>query len=57
MESKQHIKRIREYTLCLGKSVMNLYPEYELTQEKLVQIGWASSLHDIGKSQSQTALS
>lgn len=49
MESKQHIKRIREYTLCLGKSVMNLYPEYELTQEKLVQIGWASSLHDIGK--------
>ena len=28
---------------------MNLYPEYELTQEKLMQIGWASSLHDIGK--------
>ena len=49
MESKQHIKRIREYSLCLGKSVMKLYPEYELTAEKLVQIGWASSLHDIGK--------
>lgn len=49
MESKQHIKRIREYTLCLGKSVMKLYPEYELTDEKLTQIGWASSLHDIGK--------
>lgn len=49
MESKQHIKRIREYTLCLGKSVMELYPEYGLTQEKLEQIGWASSLHDIGK--------
>lgn len=49
MESKQHIKRVREYTLCLGKSVMALYPEYELTPEKLVQIGWASSLHDIGK--------
>lgn len=49
MESKQHIKRIREYSLCLGKSVMKLYPEYELTPEKLVQIGWASSLHDIGK--------
>ena len=43
------MSNIREYTLCLGKSVMNLYPEYELTQEKLVQIGWASSLHDIGK--------
>lgn len=49
MESKQHIKRIREYSMCLGKSVMKLYPEYELTPEKLVQIGWASSLHDIGK--------
>ena len=49
MESKQHIKRIREYSLCLGQSVIKLYPEYELTAEKLVQIGWASSLHDIGK--------
>ena len=49
MESKQHIKRIREFSMCLGKSVMKLYPEYELTPEKLVQIGWASSLHDIGK--------
>lgn len=49
MESKQHIKRIREYSLCLGKSVMKLYPEYELTEEKIEQIGWASSLHDIGK--------
>ncbi|MDE7018835.1 MAG: response regulator, partial [Lachnospiraceae bacterium] len=34
MESKQHIKRIREYSMCLGKSVMKLYPEYELTAEK-----------------------
>lgn len=49
MESKQHIKRIREYSLCLGNSVMRLYPEYELTDEKLIQIGWASALHDIGK--------
>ncbi len=49
MESKLHIKRIREYSLCLGKSVMRLYPEYGLTPEQLIQIGWASSLHDIGK--------
>lgn len=28
---------------------MKLYPEYGLTSEKLMQIGWASSLHDIGK--------
>ena len=49
LESKQHIKRVREYTLCLGRSIMKLYPEYDLTPEKLVLIGWASSLHDIGK--------
>lgn len=49
LESKQHIKRVREYTLCLGRSVMKLYPEYGLTPEELVVIGWASSLHDIGK--------
>lgn len=28
---------------------MELYPEYELTEEKLDIIEWASSLHDIGK--------
>lgn len=49
LESEQHIKRIREFSICLGASVMKLYPEYELTEEKLNVIGWASSLHDIGK--------
>lgn len=49
LESKQHIKRIRELTFCLGNSVIKLYPEYELTAEKIDTIGWASCLHDIGK--------
>ncbi len=49
LESKQHIKRIRLLSVCLGTSVMKLYPEYGLTPEKLEAIGWASSLHDIGK--------
>lgn len=49
LESESHIKRIRELTFCLGTSVMKLYPEYELTEEKIDTIGWASSLHDIGK--------
>lgn len=49
LESEQHIKRIREFTLCLGTSVMKMYPRYGLTEEKLEVIGWASSLHDIGK--------
>ena len=49
LESEQHIKRIREFTLCLGTSVMKLYPEYKLTPERLETISMASSLHDIGK--------
>ena len=49
LESEQHIKRIRELSMCLGTSVMKLYPEYALTEEKIEIIGWASSLHDIGK--------
>lgn len=49
LESRQHIKRMREFVLCLGNSVMKHYPEYNLTQKELEQIGWASSLHDIGK--------
>ena len=49
LESGQHIKRIREFSICLGKSIMKLYSEYELTNEKLMQIGWACALHDIGK--------
>lgn len=49
LESEQHIKRIQELCICLGTNVMKLYPEYELTPEKLELIGWASSLHDIGK--------
>ena len=49
LESEQHIKRTRAFTRCLGTSVMKLYPEYELTEEKLDIIEWASSLHDIGK--------
>lgn len=49
LESEQHIKRMREFTVCLGTSIMKLYPEYELTEEKIEMIGWASALHDIGK--------
>ena len=49
LESEQHIKRIREFSTVLGTSIMKLYSEYELTEEKIELIGWASSLHDIGK--------
>lgn len=49
LESRQHVRRIRELSLCLGKSIMDLYPEYQLAPKQLDQISWASSLHDIGK--------
>lgn len=49
LESGQHVKRIREFTKCLGRAVMKMYPEYELTAEKLETIGQAASMHDIGK--------
>lgn len=49
LESEQHIKRVRGFCVCLGTCVMNLYPEYELTPEKIEIIGRASGLHDIGK--------
>lgn len=49
LESEQHVKRIRAFSRSLGTSVMNLYPEYGLTTEKIDLIEWASSLHDIGK--------
>lgn len=49
LESEQHIKRIRKLSVCLGTCLMKLYPEYNLTEEKIEIIGWASSLHDVGK--------
>lgn len=49
LESEQHVKRVRALCICLGTCVMNLYPEYELTPEKVDMIGRASGLHDIGK--------
>ncbi len=49
MESENHIKRIREYTKCLGESIMKLFPEYGLTSDQVEKISCASVLHDIGK--------
>lgn len=49
MESENHIKRIREYTKCLGESIMELFPEYGLTSDKVEKISCASAIHDIGK--------
>ena len=49
LESGEHIKRVKGYTRILAEQLMQEYPEYGLTQEKIEVIVSASALHDIGK--------
>lgn len=49
LENSAHIRRIKEFTRVLGEQVMDAYPEYGLTKEKVSIIAAASPLHDIGK--------
>ncbi|MCI9541416.1 MAG: response regulator [Lachnospiraceae bacterium] len=49
LESGEHIKRVKGFTEILAKYVMQNYPEYGLTEEKVAVIASASALHDIGK--------
>lgn len=49
MESGQHILRIRGYTQVLLEKIVELYPEYALSDETIKLIASASRLHDIGK--------
>lgn len=49
LESGEHIKRVKDYTRILAQKLMECYPEYNLTQEKIEVIASASALHDIGK--------
>lgn len=49
LESGNHIRRVKQYTKILGEYVLENYPEYGLTREKLDMIVSASALHDIGK--------
>lgn len=49
LENSAHIRRIKEFTRLLGERVMESFPEYGLTKEKVSIIAAASPLHDIGK--------
>ena len=49
--SKQHIERMQQNTEILALSLMNLYPEYNLTEKECFIIALASAFHDIGKIQ------
>ena len=44
-----HIRRVKAFTGILAGHVMEDYPEYGLTEEKVHIITIASALHDIGK--------
>ncbi len=49
LESGEHVKRVKQFTNILAHCVMELYPKYGLTEEKINLIADASALHDIGK--------
>ncbi len=49
LESGEHIQRVKGYTRMVAEKFATMYPEYELTKEKIERIVSASSLHDIGK--------
>lgn len=49
LENRGHIKKISEFTQILATHLMNGYPEYGLTAEKIKVIVATSVLHDIGK--------
>ena len=49
MESGEHIERVKVLSYILGKTVMELCPEYGLTPERVKIISAASALHDVGK--------
>lgn len=48
-EKPNHIKRVKDFTKILGTYMMQAYPEYGLTQEKVKIISHVSALHDVGK--------
>lgn len=49
LESGEHIKRVKGFSLILAEKIMKIYPEYGLTKERVEMISAASALHDIGK--------
>lgn len=49
LENRSHIKKISEFTEILANHMIENYPEYGLTPEKIKIIVSTSVLHDIGK--------
>lgn len=49
LESGEHIKRVKGFSMILAEKMRKIYPEYGLTKERVEMISAASALHDIGK--------
>ena len=49
LQDGNHIKRVKKIVGMLGTCMMEQYPEYELTEEKVKMIADISVLHDMGK--------
>ncbi len=49
MEERSHLTMVKSFTEILACHMMQDYPEYELTEEKIKVIVSASVLHDVGK--------
>lgn len=49
LESGEHVRRVKGFTHILSAKVMEDYPEYGLTPERIDLITSASALHDLGK--------
>lgn len=49
LESGEHVRRVKGFTHILAMKVMENYPEYGLTPERIDLITSASALHDLGK--------
>ena len=48
-ENHSHVRRMKGLVKIMGKHMIELYPEYGLTLEKVDMIVSAASIHDLGK--------
>ncbi len=48
-ETGEHTRRIKYFTRIILRYLMKYFPKYGITQENIIEIARASTLHDIGK--------
>lgn len=49
LENRYHVKRVSGFSKIIAECMMENYPEYNLTSEKIQLISSTSMLHDLGK--------